>query len=439
VENLDKIAATGRVRRKSHVKIAVIGSGISGLSCAHYLSRQHDVSVFEANDRLGGHTATVDVQLGTRRYAIDTGFIVFNDWTYPNFIGLMKELGVSSRPTTMGFSVRDRETGLEYSGTNLNTLFAQRSNLLSPSFLGMVRDILRFNRQSVADLEAGSLDDSETLGSYLSRNRYGRAFQRQYLVAMGSAIWSADCDTILDFPLSFFLRFFRNHGLLSVADRPQWHVIEGGSREYLRPLCQRFERRIHLGCAVERIRRHAQGVTLIMADGRELTYDQVVVATHSDQALAMLEQPSEAEREILGALPYQDNDVVLHTDIRLLPDNRRTWSSWNYSLGSDQDRAVVTYNMNILQGIQAPETFCVTLNNTGAINPHKILGRFNYAHPVFSLPGIRAQQRWEDINGVHNTWFCGAYWHNGFHEDGVVSALRVAQAVDAQVIRKDAA
>jgi predicted NAD/FAD-binding protein len=421
------------------VKIAVIGSGISSLSCAHYLSKHHTVSVFEADSRLGGHTATVDVQLGTRRYAIDTGFIVFNDWTYPNFIALLDELGVCSRPTTMGFSVRDDQTGLEYSGTNLNTLFAQRGNLLSPGFLKMVRDILRFNRRSVADLEAGLVDDSETLGSYLARNRYSEAFQRQYLVAMGSAIWSADCDTILDFPLQFFLRFFRNHGLLSVSDRPQWRVIEGGSREYLRPLCQRFEHNIHLGCPVEKIRRHPHGVTLLMRDGRQLAFDQVVVGTHSDQALAMLEQPSEAEREVLGALPYQDNDVVLHTDTRLLPRNRRTWSSWNYSLGTGSEQAVVTYNMNILQGIQAPETFCVTLNNTDAINPHKILGRFNYAHPVFSLPGIEAQQRWADINGAMNTWFCGAYWHNGFHEDGVVSALRVANALGAGDTRQVAA
>ena len=421
------------------MKIAVIGSGISGLSCAHYLSRHHEVSVFEASERLGGHTATVDVQLGTRRYAIDTGFIFFNDWTYPNFISLMKELGVSRQPTEMGFSVRDQESGLEYSGTNLNTLFAQRSNLLSPKFLGMVRDILRFNRQSIADLEAGNVDESETLGNYLSRHRYSETFQRQYLVAMGSAIWSADCDTILDFPLHFFLRFFRNHGLLSVADRPQWRVIEGGSREYLRPLCQRFEQRVHLGCAVNRIRRNDRGISLEMADGRSLAFDEVVVATHSDQALALLEQPSDEEREVFGALPYQDNDVVLHTDIRLLPRNRRTWSSWNYSLGTGQERAVVTYNMNILQGIQAPETFCVTLNNTEAINPHKILGRFNYAHPVFSLPGIEAQQRWADINGVRNTWFCGAYWHNGFHEDGVVSALRVAEALGARAARQAAA
>jgi len=413
------------------VRIAVIGSGISGLTCAHYLSKDHQVSVFEAGSRVGGHTATVDVQLGPRHYAIDTGFIVFNDWTYPNFIALLKELGVTSKPTCMGFSVHDEQTGLEYSGTNLDTLFAQRSNLLSPRFLRMVRDILRFNKQSIEDLESGRLDDTETLGSYLQRNRYSEAFQRQYLVAMGSAIWSADCDTILDFPLSFFLRFFRNHGLLSVSDRPQWRVIEGGSREYLRPLCQRFEKQIHTNSPVARILRDSRQVHLEMSDGRKLGFDQVVIATHSDQALAMLDRPSEAEREILGALPYQDNDVVLHTDTRMLPRNRKTWSSWNYNLGENQQQAVVTYNMNILQGLDAPETFCVTLNNTAAINRHKILGRFNYSHPVFSLEGIAAQARWAEINGTDNTWYCGAYWHNGFHEDGVVSALRVADGINA--------
>jgi len=386
--------------------------------------------MFEAGKQIGGHTATVDVKLGTRRYAIDTGFIVFNDWTYPNFIALMDSLGVTSKPTSMGFSVRDEQSGLEYSGTNLDSLFAQRKNLLSWRFIGMVRDILRFNKASVADLDAGRVSDTQTLGEYLEQNRYGEAFTRQYLTAMGSAIWSADCKTILDFPLSFFLRFFRNHGLLSVSDRPQWRVIEGGSREYLRPLCQRFEQRIFTGVPVRQIIRRGGQVTLAMADGRQLAFDQVVLATHSDQALALLEEPSAAERDILGALPYQSNEVVLHTDTRLLPRNRKTWSSWNYSLGTGQQQAVVTYNMNILQGITAPETFCVTLNNTAAISPARVLGRFNYDHPVFSIEGIKAQQRWQEINGQRNTWYCGAYWHNGFHEDGVVSAQRVANALN---------
>ncbi|MEM1403751.1 MAG: FAD-dependent oxidoreductase [Pseudomonadota bacterium] len=414
------------------MRIAVIGSGISGLACAHYLSSEHTVSVFEAGKRLGGHTATMDVKVGTRRYAIDTGFIVFNDWTYPNFIALMDELGITSQPTSMGFSVRDEDSGLEYSGTNLDALFAQRKNLLSPRFLRMVRDILRFNKESLADLDAGELADDETLGSYLARNRYSEGFKRDYLVAMGSAIWSSDAESMLDFPIQFFVRFFRNHGLLSLKERPQWRVIEGGSREYIAPLCRRFEDRIHTDTPIQRITRNANGVTLTLPDGSDANFDEVVIATHSDQALKLLADPTEAETSVLGALPYQSNDVVLHTDSRLLPENRKTWSSWNYRLGVSNDRAVLTYNMNILQGIKSPETFCVTLNDTPSINPHKILGRFTYDHPVFSLEGMAAQERWDEINGVNNTWYCGAYWHNGFHEDGVVSALRVAQSLTGQ-------
>ena len=372
----------------------------------------------------------MDVQLGTRRYAIDTGFIVFNNWTYPNFIALMDELGVPSKPTDMGFSVTDPASGLEYSGSNLNTLFAQRRNLLSWPFIGMVRDILRFNREAVQDIEGGTLKADETLGSYLKRHGYGEKFTRQYLAAMGSAIWSADCATILDFPVVFFLRFFKNHGLLSVSQRPQWRVIEGGSREYLLPLCDRFSKRVFTDSKVARIeRQQGQSVILHMLNGQKLQFDKVVIATHSDQALKLLAKPTRAESEILSAIPYQSNEVVLHTDTRLLPKNRKTWSSWNYLLGENTERAAVTYNMNILQGITAPETFCITLNNTAAINPHKILGQFQYDHPVFSLEGSAAQQRWDEINGVDNTWYCGAYWHNGFHEDGVVSALRVANAI----------
>lgn len=415
------------------MQIAVIGSGISGLACAHYLSAQHTVSVFEANKRLGGHTATMDVQLGTRRFAIDTGFIVFNDWTYPNFIALMDELGISSKPTAMGFSVRDEDTGLEYAGTNLDALFAQRKNLMSPRFLRMVRDILRFNRESVVDLESGDLGEDETLGQYLSRNRYSEGFKRDYLIAMGSAIWSSDCASMLDFPAQFFVRFFKNHGLLSVKDRPQWRVIEGGSREYIAPLCRRFEDRIFTDRPVQRVCRSSRGVSLVFADGTERQFDQVVFATHSDQALQLLEKPTLQEQEILGAMPYQSNEVVLHTDTRLLPKREKTWSSWNYRLGVNDERAVLTYNMNILQGIEAPETFCVTLNDTESINPHKILGKFSYDHPVFSVDGMAAQARWDEINGAINTWYCGAYWHNGFHEDGVVSALRVANAMGASL------
>lgn len=416
--------------RAKTLKIAVIGAGISGLGCAYRLQAQkHDIQVFEAGGRIGGHTATYDVRLGARRYAIDTGFIVYNDHTYPNFIALMAELGVATKATSMGFSVSDELTGLEYAGNNLNTLFAQRRNLVSPTFITMVRDILRFNRQSVADLDAGKLATDETLGEYLTRNRYTDAFSRQYLLAMTSAIWSADVEDAREFPVEFFIRFFRNHGLLQVRDRPQWRVIDGGSREYLAPLIASFEDRIITHCPVDRVMRGAEQVTLQFRDGTQQCFDQVVIATHSDQALAMLADASTLEREILGAIPYRDNDVVLHTDHRLLPRNRKTWSSWNYRLKPESARAVVTYNMNILQGISAPETFCVTLNDTDAINPARILGKFNYAHPQFTVAGVKAQQRWHDINGINNTWFCGAYWHNGFHEDGLTSGLRVADAI----------
>ncbi|EEB78756.1 amine oxidase, flavin-containing superfamily [marine gamma proteobacterium HTCC2148] len=410
------------------MKIAIIGSGISGLACAHYLHPEHEVHVFERESRIGGHTATVDVAMGGRRFAIDTGFIVFNDWTYPNFIALMDELGVASKPSEMSFSLSDVGSGLEYAGSNLNTLFAQRKNIASPKFLGMLRDIMRFNRESVEDLEAGRLDPGMSLGEYLQRGRYSATFIDYYLLPMGSAIWSADVPVMLEFPLQFFVRFFRNHGLLSIRNRPQWRVIEGGSREYLKPLSDPFSHNIHTDSCIAGVKRREQGAELRMIDGSVEHFDSVVFACHSDQALAMLDDAKPKEQEILGAIPYQNNDIVLHTDTQLLPDRELAWSSWNYQRRPDTQRATLTYNMNILQGITAPETFCVTLNDRESINPHKILGQFEYSHPVFTLPGIAAQERWGEINGG-STWFCGAYWRNGFHEDGVYSALKVANGI----------
>ena len=413
------------------MNIAIIGAGISGLTAAYYLRHQHDITVYEAAPRIGGHTATVDVEHKGQHYAIDTGFIVYNDWTYPNFIELMQELGVETQPTEMSFSVRCDESGLEYGGNNLNTLFAQRRNLLRPSFHRMLRDILRFNREAIRDLESGRISATTTLGEYLVDNRYGEAFIYQYLLPMGCAIWSASTERMVDFPLLFFTRFFKNHGLLSVNDRPQWHVIKGGSRRYLEPLIQEFSASIRLDAKISAVRRHQEAVQLVMANGLTVQYDQVVFACHSDQALELLEDPSRDERDALEAIPYQSNEVVLHTDESLLPRHRAAWSSWNYWLRERrQERAVLNYNMNILQGLKADTTFCVTLNASESIAPARIIDSFNYSHPVFSLESVAAAQKIQDFNGLNRTWFAGAYLGNGFHEDGVVSGRRVAEAIN---------
>ncbi|NVK74989.1 MAG: FAD-dependent oxidoreductase [Oceanospirillaceae bacterium] len=412
------------------MKIAIIGSGISGLTSAYLLQQQHDVTVFESAERIGGHTATVQVEEGGNTRAIDTGFIVFNDWTYPNFIRLMDELGVTSKATEMSFSVSCQRTGLEYGGNNLNTLFAQRRNLLNFSFIGMLKDILRFNKEAIQDLEGGQLKEGVTLGEYLKEKGYGSRFASHYLIPMGSAIWSSTLDEMMDFPLVFFVRFFKNHGLLSVNDRPQWRVIEGGSSAYLPPLVAKFEDRIQLGADIAKVQRAENEVIIHFGDGSTQTFDQVVFACHSDEALALLADPSAEEQAILGAIPYRNNDVVLHTDTRLLPKKQLAWSSWNYHLGTDSTKpATLSYNMNILQHFSSDTTYVVTLNQTDMIAEDKIVGRFQYSHPTFTLEGIKAQDRWAEINGVNKTWFCGAYWRNGFHEDGCWSGVRVANGL----------
>lgn len=409
-------------------RIAIIGTGISGLTTAYFLHQSHDITVFEANDYIGGHTNTEDVTVDGKTYPVNTGFIVFNDWTYPNFQRLMAEIGgVDDQKTAMSFSVKCEQSGLEYCGSNIGTLFAQKRNWLRPRFYRMVRDILRFNRQSIELLDSGELDPKMTLGEFFEQYGYGDWFVSKYIVPMGAAIWSSGENDMMRFPALFFIRFFKNHGLLSVKNRPQWHTLIGGSRSYVEPITAGFSDRIQLNTPVYGVRRASDGVTVRTALGEE-TFDEVVFACHSDQALAILEDPTSAEQSVLGALPYADNDVVLHTDDSLLPKRRKAWAAWNYHIPTSPQAPVsVTYDMNILQNFDdAPATFCVTLNYTGAIKEDKIIKRFNYSHPVFTPEGMVAQQRFHDISNQNRTHYCGAYWFNGFHEDGVNSALRVA-------------
>ena len=404
------------------MKIAVIGTGIAGNVVARRLHKEHDITVYEAGAHIGGHTHTHDIVHDGRPYAIDTGFIVFNDWTYPNFIALLDKLGVESQPTNMGFSSRCETTGIEYNGSSLNQLFAQRSNLFRPRFHGMIRDILRFNRESRELIDHN--DETLSLGGYLEENHYGRLFIDNYIIPMGAAIWSTAPQQMLAFPACYFVRFLANHGLLNIKNRPQWRVIKGGSREYAKKLTAPFSDRIRLNQAVVAVKRLPTHVEVQAADGATEHYDQLFIASHSDQALGMLTDPSAQEQAVLGAIPYQKNEVVLHTDISVLPGKRRTWAAWNYLRRQDDNRRVsVTYNMNMLQGIEASETFCVTLNDTHNIDPDKIIRRLQYDHPVYTTEGVAAQQRHREINGQRRTWYCGAYWRSGFHEDGVVSAM----------------
>ena len=412
------------------MKIAIVGTGIAGMVTAYLLHRDHDITVFEAAGYIGGHTNTIDVQLDGRTYAVDTGFIVFNDWTYPNFIQLLKKLGVESQASDMSFSVTCEQSGLEYNGTSLNTLFAQRRNLFRLSFHRMIRDILRFNREALSLLDQPQ--PGPALGRYLEAHHYSREFIDHYIVPMGAAIWSASHETMWEFPARYLVQFFKNHGMLSVDERPLWRVIKGGSQRYAEKLVAPFRDRIHLNSPVESIGRFPDYVEIrAMREGRvsrALRFDHVIIGAHSNQALAMLADPSPMEKEILGTIQYQENEAVLHTDASLLPRRKRAWAAWNYHLLPNQpDRAVLTYHMNRLQSLTAPHEFCVTLNHTGAIDPSKILRRIIYHHPVYSLASVAAQQRHGDISGVNRTSYCGAYWGYGFHEDGVKSALAVCR------------
>lgn len=419
------------------MKIAIVGGGISGLTCAWLLHRDHEITVFEAERQPGGHSNTREFELDGQSYSVDTGFIVYNDRTYPNFMKLLARLGVEGVPTEMSFAVRCDRTGIEYSGSGLAGVFAQKRNLFRPSFLKMVADILRFNREGTID--ADRVSASMTVGEYLKGNGYGRGFADHYLLPMGAAIWSCPTGTFADFPIQFILEFYRNHGLLSLTNRPQWYTIPGGSRRYVDKLVSSFRDRIVAGSPVRQVIRKQSGVTIV-TDTAETQFDEVVFACHSDQALAMLPDASSLESAVLTAFPYEQNEAVLHTDSSILPRCRNVWSAWNYRIDREQAaRATITYNMNILQHIQSPHTFCVTLNDTASINPQSIISKHLYAHPLFTVERASMQAHHHRLIRSNRTSFCGAYWGNGFHEDGVNSALAVCRQYGVSGIQGDAA
>lgn len=408
------------------MKVAVVGTGISGLVASRALHAGHELDVYEAADRIGGHTHTVDVPSADGPIAVDTGFIVFNEATYPRFCALLRELGVAWQPSTMSFSVRCEGTGLEYNGTSLGKLFAQRSNLLRPSFWRMLSDVMRFYREASDLLERP--EDDMTLGEYLEWGGYSRAFVEHHIVPMGSAVWSTRPDEMLRFPMRFLVQFFHNHGFLRIQDRPQWLVVRGGSRSYVEALVAPFRDKIRLATPVARVTRVPAGVLVRTATGEEALYDRVVLATHGDQALRLLGDPTLDERVVLGAFRTQRNDVVLHTDDALMPRRRRAWASWNYHVTEPaSDLPTVTYWMNELQRLPDDTQYFVTLNREDAIDPRKIVRRFVYHHPIHSTAAVRAQARHAEIDGAHGVHFCGAYWSYGFHEDGVRSGLTVAE------------
>ncbi|EWH09401.1 hypothetical protein DS2_12734 [Catenovulum agarivorans DS-2] len=425
------------VQESPRKKVAIIGSGISGLTAAYLISQKHQVTLFEQNDYIGGHTATKEIDYQGEKHAIDTGFIVFNNRTYPNFLKLLSQLGVGKQPTEMSFSVTNHFNGLEYNGNNLNSLFAQRRNIVNPKFWGLLKQIVRFNKQCKQLYEGINQGDDlpldHTLGQFLQENQFSDYFKQNYILPMGAAIWSTSLVKMEAFPLRFFVQFFYNHGLLNIQDRPQWYVVPGGSYKYIQPLIQGFKDNIQLNADIKEVERSDVAVTIRFNSGAVEIFDEVVFACHSDQALALLADPTDAEQQILSDIPYSANQVVLHTDTSLLPKRKLAWASWNYQIGlssieSEFNRpACVTYNMNILQGLQSKHTFCVTLNQTEQIDPNKIIQQFVYHHPVFNQTSIAAQARRGEICGQNHSHFVGAYWFNGFHEDGVKSALAVAE------------
>jgi len=414
------------------MKVAVVGAGVSGLVVAHLLHPAHEVTVFETNGYAGGHTNTIRVDTPNETHEVDTGFIVFNDRNYPNFERLLRRVGVAWQPSTMSFSVSDGVGDFEYSSGSPNGLFAKRAHLVTPWFHRMVADLARFNRAARELLDDHAPDVS--LRAWLEHHRFSRTFIERLIVPQASAVWSAAPRQMWSFPARFLAEFFDNHGMLSVRGRPSWRTVRGGSARYVEALTRPFSHRLRLRTPVQEVTRHHDHVLVKPRGGEAERFDEVVLATHSDQALALLADASGGEREILGAIPYQPNEAVLHTDARMLPRRRRAWASWNYHLLPEPKPAsTVTYHMNRLQSLRAEREFCVTLNHSERIDPARVIRRISYAHPVYTEAGVRAQARVGEIDGCNRTHFCGAYWGWGFHEDGVVSALRVGERFGARL------
>jgi len=410
------------------VKIAIIGAGISGLTAAYRLHHRHDVTVFEAAGYAGGHTNTIRFEMDGGRHAVDTGFIVYNERNYPLFTEMLRELGVATQPTTMSFSVRSDRSGVEYNGTSLNTLFAQRTNVARPSFLRMVRDILRFNRE--APTYEGVAGDETTVAEYAQTRGYSQRFLDEYLVPLGASLWSCPPRTFRAFPIRFVIEFLSNHSMLQVEGRPTWRVVSGGSYRYVEKLSALLGDRIRLRTPVRSVERRAAHVRIVDGLGAEGRYDHVVFACHSDQSLRMLAAPTVTELEVLGAFPYQANEAILHTDASVLPQKRLAWAAWNYHIRRDDPDAVaVTYNMNLLQTLPEQPLFNVTLNHSDGIADERIIERIQYEHPIYTRARRAAQSRHAELIGVNRSSFCGAYWGYGFHEDGVRSAAAVCDVL----------
>lgn len=412
------------------MRVAVIGAGVSGLSAAHWLSPRHEVTLFEAEHRLGGHTNTVRVDLSDETHHVDTGFIVYNEENYPLFSGLLKELEIATQPSEMSFSVSSGVVDFEYRGNGLR-LWAQPRNALAPSYARFLSDILRFNRQARRLLREG--DDEETLAELLARGGYGPRLAEHYLVPLGSAIWSADPGSFSAIPARTLAQFLDNHGMLRLKRRPQWRTVTGGARRYVEAIAASLEGHVRRANPVHEIIRERDGVTVLSPMGRE-RFDAVVLAVHSDQALGLLGDPTSTEERVLGDLRYEANVATLHTDVAMLPRRRAAWASWNaYLPATDRHRATVTYWMNSLQRLRSSEALCVTLNRSHEIDPATVLGEWEYAHPVLDAAAVRAKARRHELQGRLRTWYCGAYWGYGFHEDGVRSAAEVARALGADI------